>query len=78
MASVMNTSQGTKGFFFYLFCLVFHWKWNKSNAVLLVLISQTFTLHFVLINYTVKKKLQCRERREGENEEFSFLLVEYS
>lgn len=27
---------------------------------------------FLLINYAVKKKLQCRERREGENEGFSF------
>lgn len=31
-----------------------------------------FTLLFLLINYAVKKKLQCRERKKGENERFSF------
>lgn len=77
MVSIMSTSQGRQGFWAY-FCLVFSLKWNKSNALPPFLISQTFTLHFVLINYAVKKKLQCRERKEGENEEFSFLLVEYS
>jgi len=33
---------------------------------------QIHTPFFLLINYAVKKKLQCRERRKGENEGFSF------
>lgn len=77
MASIMNTSQGRQGFLAY-----FVWISLGSGIKVMpchhFLFSQTFTLHFVLINYAVKKKLQCRERREGENEEFSFLLIEYS
>lgn len=34
--------------------------------------TNSHSFFFLLINYAVKKKLQCRERRKGENEGFSF------
>lgn len=45
---------------------------KKCLSTTFYLATNKFTLLFLLINYAVKKKLQCRERRKGENEGFSF------
>lgn len=50
-------------------------KESKKTVFLPLFIWQHKQIHtpfFLLINYAVKKKLQCRERRKGENEGFSF------